>query len=188
VVNAAIRTAHAGDAAVFLDRDGVIVVPEFRDGRSFAPTTLASFRLYPDAAAQLGRLKEAGYRLIVVSNQPDVGKGIIASDVLDAMNEKLLAALPLDLIKICTHAQAETCACRKPKPGMLLAAADEIGVDFSRSFIIGDRASDIEAGAAAGCATVFIDLGYTEAPPMNANFTVRSLAEGVDAILNHSHP
>ncbi|MGZ8403029.1 MAG: D-glycero-alpha-D-manno-heptose-1,7-bisphosphate 7-phosphatase [Rhodoplanes sp.] len=169
--------------AVFLDRDGVIVVPEFRDGRSFAPTRLEQFRIYPTAAENLQRLKAAGYMLIVVTNQPDIGKGVIPRPVVDKMHRRLVRELPVDLIKMCAHAQSAGCECRKPKPGMLLAAAAELDVDLTRSVMVGDRKSDVEAGRAAGCRTVFIDLDYTEPRPSNADVTVRSIAEAADAIL-----
>src|SRR5439155_5323244 len=89
--------------AVFLDRDGVIVVPEFRDQRSFAPRRLADFRLYPDAAASLRRLKRAGFLLAVVTNQPDVGNGLVARSEVDAMHEIMMRALAVDAVKACFH-------------------------------------------------------------------------------------
>jgi D-glycero-D-manno-heptose 1,7-bisphosphate phosphatase len=171
-------------ATVFLDRDGVLVIPEFRDGRSYAPTTLETFRLYSSAERQLGRLKEAGYLLVVVTNQPDVGRGVIAPSVLEAMHRRLATELPIDLIRACVHDGKEGCACRKPKPGMLLAAAELLNIDLGASFMVGDRASDIEAGCIAGCRTVFIDLGYNETKPSRCTFLVRSLDQAVDAVLN----
>jgi D-glycero-D-manno-heptose 1,7-bisphosphate phosphatase len=171
--------------AVFLDRDGVLVVPQFREGRSFAPTTLAEFAIYPDAPRCVARLKEAGFFTVVVSNQPDVGAGRVARELVDEMSVRLRRAMPLDAIKICCHTNASPCACRKPRPGMLLEAAREIGLDLKESFMVGDRASDVEAGAAAGCRTVFIDLGYTaEQPPERPNRIVGSLSEAADWILS----
>ena len=171
------------DKAVFLDRDGVLVIPEFREGRSFAPVTLEGYRFYPDAPQALSRLKAAGYRLIVVTNQPDVGKGLVSQLVADEMHERLRKALPLDLIKACFHTQLTNCACRKPKPGMLLDAARELGIDLAESYMVGDRASDVEAGEAAGCRTVFIDLGYDERRPAAPTFIARSITEAADCIL-----
>jgi D-glycero-D-manno-heptose 1,7-bisphosphate phosphatase len=93
--------------AVFLDRDGVIVVPEFRDRRSFAPTKLADFRLYPEAAASLQRLKRAGFLLAVVTNQPDVGNGLTARSEVEAMHDVIRQTLPVDVIKVCFHGHAD---------------------------------------------------------------------------------
>jgi D-glycero-D-manno-heptose 1,7-bisphosphate phosphatase len=170
--------------AVFLDRDGVIVVPEFRDGRSFAPTTLDAFHLYGSAAQCLTRLKEAGFLLVVVTNQPDVGAGAIAVSVLDEMHRRMQAALPIDDIRVCTHTRADRCLCRKPQPGMLKDAAAALGIALDRSFMIGDRESDVAAGRAAGCQTVFIDLDYVAEPkPRETDFTVRSLEEATASIL-----
>jgi D-glycero-D-manno-heptose 1,7-bisphosphate phosphatase len=170
--------------AVFLDRDGVIVIPEFRDGRSFAPRRLDRYKFYPDAAAALSRLKAAGFRLVVVTNQPDVGKGLIAEDVLNEMHDRLREAMPVDAIKACLHTQSAECECRKPKPGMLLEAARELQIDLARSYMVGDRAGDIEAGEAAGCRTAFIDLDYRERRPVAPTFIVRSVSEAADCILN----
>ena len=169
--------------AIFLDRDGVLVIPEFRDGRSFAPTRLEAYKFYPGAFEALSRLRTAGYKLVVVTNQPDVGKGLIPRDVADEMHDRLSKAMPIDLIKACFHSQAANCDCRKPKPGMLLEAARELQIDLMQSYMIGDRASDVEAGEAAGCSTVFIDLDYREQRPVAPTFTVRSIADAVDCIL-----
>jgi D-glycero-D-manno-heptose 1,7-bisphosphate phosphatase len=172
-----------GVSAVFLDRDGVIVIPEFRDRRSFAPRRLADFKLYPDAAPSLSRLKREGFVLAVVTNQPDVGRGLILRSEVEAMHEILQRELPIDALKVCFHRQDDHCDCRKPKPGMILAAADELGIDLARSFMIGDRASDVEAGRAAGCGTVFIDLGYDEPAPDAPDHVVRSVAEAAEIII-----
>jgi D-glycero-D-manno-heptose 1,7-bisphosphate phosphatase len=168
---------------VFLDRDGVIVVPQFRDRRSFAPRRLEDFSLYPDAAASLRRLKQAGFLLAVITNQPDVGNGLISRSEVDAMHETMARELPLDAIKACFHGQVDHCDCRKPKPGMILEAAIELGINLRKSFMVGDRKSDVEAGRAAGCATVFIDLGYAEPAPDSPDYVVHSIAEAADAII-----
>lgn len=174
--------------AVFLDRDGVIVIPEFRNRRSYAPTRFEDFRLYPDARASLDRLKQAGFVLVVVTNQPDVGKGLIAPEVIDLMHRSMEQQLPLDSIKTCIHTAGENCDCRKPKPGMILAAASELNIDLGKSFMVGDRKSDVDAGRAAGCATIFIDLEYDEPRPDKPDFIVRSIAEAVEAILQTAEP
>ena len=170
--------------AIFLDRDGVLVVPEMRDGRSFAPRRVEEFRFYPEAKSALERLKKVGYLLVVVTNQPDVGKGLISRSTLDQMHDLMRLTLPIDRIEVCFHTQSDECSCRKPKPGMLLDAARNCQIDLKRSFMVGDRASDIEAGIAAGCQTIFIDLDYvSELKPKAAHHTVRSIAEAADIIL-----
>jgi D-glycero-D-manno-heptose 1,7-bisphosphate phosphatase len=169
--------------AVFLDRDGVIVIPEFRNRRSFAPRRLEDFRLYPEAAANLQKLKRAGFLLAVITNQPDVGNGFISRSAVDAMHAIMTRELPLDLVKACFHRQDEHCDCRKPKPGMILEAARQLGVNLTESFMVGDRGSDVEAGRAAGCTTVFIDLGYDEPAPEAPDYVVHSIKEAADIII-----
>jgi D-glycero-D-manno-heptose 1,7-bisphosphate phosphatase len=170
--------------AVFLDRDGVLVVPEFREGRSFAPRRIEDLRIYPGAQQALAKLDAAGFLLAVVTNQPDVGNGLVSQAVTERMHELLKAALPIHSIRACYHRQNEACECRKPKPGMLLDLANEFGISLADSFMVGDRASDIDAGRAAGCRTVFLDLGYTsEHKPDNATFAVHTIGEAADVIL-----
>jgi D-glycero-D-manno-heptose 1,7-bisphosphate phosphatase len=178
-----VSRAHGLRPAVFLDRDGVIVVPEFRDRRSFAPKRLEDFRLYPEAAASLTKLKQAGFLLAVVTNQPDVGNGLVDRSEVDAMHEIITRELAVDAIKACFHRHVDDCDCRKPKPGMILEAASELGVDLTKSFMVGDRKSDVEAGRAAGCATIFIDLGYALPAPDSPDYVARSIAEAADLII-----
>ena len=184
-----------GRRAVFLDRDGVLVIPEMRDGRSFAPQNLEDFRIYPEAKAALERLKAVGYCLVVVTNQPDVGKGRILPSTLDQMHDRLRHDLPVDWIAVCCHTQNEGCDCRKPKPGMLFNAARKFQIDLERSIMVGDRASDIAAGRSAGCETIFIDLDYvSDLKPESPDHIVRSIADAADVILgttpddNRRHP
>lgn len=169
--------------AVFLDRDGVLNRAIVRDGKPFAPASPAEFEILPDAAACLAELKRLGFLLLVVTNQPEVARGTLAPAALEEMHAALRAQLPLDDILCCFHDDAAACECRKPRPGLLIEAARRYGIDLARSFLIGDRWRDIEAGAAAGCRTVWIDYGYSErAPGVKADARVGSLAEGVEWI------
>jgi D-glycero-D-manno-heptose 1,7-bisphosphate phosphatase len=128
-------------------------------------------------------LKAAGWQLVVVTNQPDVATGKLDRAVLDAMHERLMRELPLDAIQVCCHVDADACACRKPKPGLLLDAARERDLALPESFMVGDRWRDVSAGRAAGCRSFFIDYGYAEALRDQPDFTVRSLPEAVELIL-----
>jgi D-glycero-D-manno-heptose 1,7-bisphosphate phosphatase len=155
-----------------------------RDGRSYAPRNLNDFRLYPEAKTVLTDLKRAGYLLVVVTNQPDVGKGLISQSTLDQMHERIREELGVDRIEVCPHTQSDRCSCRKPKPGMLFSVASEYQIDLTKSFMVGDRASDVAAGLAAGCKTIFIDLDYvSELKPESPGHTVRSIAEAARIIL-----
>lgn len=169
--------------AVFLDRDGVLNEPLLRDGRPYPPHSLEQFKLYADAAA-VQRLKDAGFVLIVVTNQPDVARGTQRRETVDGMNALVRAALPIDDFFVCWHDDADSCNCRKPKPGLLLQAAALWDIDLAGSFMVGDRWRDIEAGAAAGCRTVLIDRNYNERSPQSPpDFRTRSLAGAVECIL-----
>ena len=150
--------------AVFLDRDGVLNVPEIRDGLPYPPRDLAGFRLYPEAKEGCELLHRAGFLLVVVTNQPDVGRGTQEPAVLEAMHARLRDELPLARIEVSTAADdlAPEAGRRKPAPGMVLDAARELGADLARSYLVGDRWRDIDCGHAAGCTTIFIERGYSE--------------------------
>lgn len=176
---------HAVTAAraVFLDRDGVLNEAIVREGRPYPPT-LETLRIFPCAPAALAGLKAAGFLLIVATNQPDVARGAVSRESIDAIHDRIRAALPLDGILVCWHAGDGECDCRKPKPGLLLRAAAEYGIDLGRSFMIGDRWRDIDAGAAAGCRTVLIDRQYRErGPAAPPDFRASTLAEAAGWIL-----
>ncbi len=171
--------------AVFLDRDGVLNRSMVREGRPHAPTSLEQFELLPDVGEAVRDLKNAGFLLIVVTNQPDVATGVVSGGVLDAMHRKLRTWLPLDDIKVCSHVDADGCLCRKPRPGLLLEAAREWSIDLNRSFMVGDRWRDVSAGKAAGCTTIFVDHGYAERQIDAPDFVVTSLADAVKIILGN---
>jgi D-glycero-D-manno-heptose 1,7-bisphosphate phosphatase len=168
--------------AVFLDRDGVINANLERDGKPVAPTTLAEFRILPGVVEAARRLKDAGFLLVVATNQPDVRNGITAEAAMEAMHDQIRAQLPIDDIMICLHNDADNCACRKPKPGLLLDAAGKHGIDLKASYFVGDRWKDVHAGQAAGCRTIFVDYGYRQDRPAMPDCTVKSLAEAADYI------
>jgi D-glycero-D-manno-heptose 1,7-bisphosphate phosphatase len=173
--------------AVFLDRDGVLSANVERDGRPVAPTSMADFRILPGVEEATRRLKELGFVLIVVTNQPDISTGRNSMATLDRMHEEMRRRLPLDEIKVCVHVDADRCDCRKPKPGMLLEAARERGIDLTQSIMIGDRWRDIEAGHAAGCSTIMIDWESHQERPSTPHKTVRSLPEAVAYIIGREH-
>ena len=175
--------------AVFLDRDGVINHSEVRDGRPYGPETLEQFAILPGVREAIEAFRGAGYLVIVATNQPNVGARLQPIETVEAMHQILQKNLPLDGIKVCPHVDADNCACRKPKPGLLLEAAKEHDISLSHSWMIGDRWRDVAAGQAAGCRTVFIDHGYQREPrPRAPDVIVSSLLEAVPFVLEGKHP
>lgn len=174
---------------VFLDRDGVLNKPIFKSGRSYAPTSLDQFALYPDAFDATTRLKKAGYKIAVVTNQPDVGNGVTEKEVVQSMHDQLYQTLPIDHIECCFETRSNPKNHLKPKPDMLFAAAKKLNLQTAHCTMIGDRATDIEAGQKAGCrSTVFIDHGYTsDTSPDGQTYTTSSLSGAVDWLLNQPY-
>jgi len=178
--------------AVFLDRDGTLNVQIIRDGKPYPPRTLEEFSLFPDAAAACAQLAAAGFALVVATNQPDVGRGTQSQSVVEAMHARLQQLVPqIERVEVCYAAgngskvEAPPDRRRKPEPGMLLDAAHDLALDLTRSWMIGDRWRDIDCGRRAGVRTVFIDFGYAEELRAKPDFTVRSIADAAQVILNH---
>jgi len=169
--------------AIFLDRDGVINRAVVRDGKPYPPKNLREMEILPGVLEAMVLLHEAGFMLIVVTNQPDVARGTTPKAVVEEINQSLASLLPIDEFRTCYHDSGDGCDCRKPLPGALLAAAKQHNIDLSNSYMIGDRWRDIEAGKHAGCQTIFIDYGYSEKQPESVNHRVYSLTEATQTIL-----
>lgn len=158
------------DRAVFLDRDGVInamwLDPDH--GTVDSPANPDQFRLLPGVSEAVCRLRALGFRIVVVSNQPGIAKGKMVPDLLDAITRKMedelrRAGALLDGVYYCLHhpaaalpAYRQDCGCRKPRPGLLRRAAEELGIDLGRSYMIGDGLHDVQAGRAVGCTTIWL--------------------------------
>jgi D-sedoheptulose 7-phosphate isomerase len=173
--------------AIFLDRDGVINRPVVRGGKPSPPSSVAELELLPEVASSLRDLKARGFALFIITNQPDVARGTQTREAVENIHQVLASSLPIDAIFVCYHDDADHCTCRKPHPGLLLEAQSKYNIDLSRSFMVGDRWRDIDAGHNAGCTTVLIDYGYSERKPARApEATVRSLREAADWIISAS--
>jgi D-glycero-D-manno-heptose 1,7-bisphosphate phosphatase len=169
--------------AIFLDRDGVLNRPVVREGRPYPPARVEDLEIYRGLPGQLQRLKDRGLVLIVVTNQPDVARGSTLRETVEEINELIAREIPaIDRFIVCFHDNGDGCDCRKPKPGMLLAGAAEFNVDLHRSYMVGDRRSDVEAGIAAGSRTIFIDRAYKELPPTTYDHRVFSTREALTII------
>lgn len=169
--------------AVFLDRDGVLNAPIVRRGRPHPPRTADELHVLPGVPQACRELSEAGLVLICVTNQPDIARGTQDPAAVAAMNEHLQEVLGLVEVILCPHDDADGCACRKPRPGMILDAASRLDLDVSRSVTVGDRWRDIEAGRAAGTWTALIDRGYTERQADHPDLIVNGLEEAVPWII-----
>ncbi|HWA24521.1 MAG TPA: HAD-IIIA family hydrolase [Lacunisphaera sp.] len=177
--------------AVFLDRDGTLNVPVVRDGLPFPPATVDEFVLFAGAAAACHALHAAGFVLVVATNQPDVGRGTMPQAAVEAIHARLQELIPeIARIEACyapgrgiPHPENRR---RKPEPGMLVDAAAALGLDLTRSWMIGDRWRDIDCGANAGCRTIFVDHGYQESIRRKPDFTVHSLTEAAGIVLARS--
>jgi D-glycero-D-manno-heptose 1,7-bisphosphate phosphatase len=167
------RSITSRPDAVFLDRDGVLLEDR---GPIADPGEL---ELIPGTARALRGLRDAGLALVAVSNQAVVARGLADEAGVEAINQRLDQLLVeaggpgLDRHYFCPHHPEATlpayrveCECRKPRPGMILAAARDLGLDLSASFMVGDRRTDIAAGAAAGCSTILVHTGRHRDPPI----------------------
>jgi len=169
--------------AVFLDRDGVISRPIIRARRPYPPSSLAELEVLPGVAEALRALKTAGFRLVVVTNQPDVARGTTSMEVVDSIHDRLATVLPLDAVFTCLHDDGDRCECRKPLPGLITRAARELEINPNTSYLVGDRWRDIEAGRRSGCGTFFVDYEYDEPRPQSYDFRVSSLLQAAEIIL-----
>jgi D-glycero-D-manno-heptose 1,7-bisphosphate phosphatase len=176
--------------AVFMDRDGTLNVQSVRGGKPYAPTRFEEFRLFDGVPAACRALKEAGFLLVVATNQPDVGRGDVDRSVIEAMHARLRELVPeIDRIEVSYDpGRGEYAPRRKPEPGMLLDAAKALGIDLPRSWMVGDRWKDVDCGKRAGVRTVFIDYGYEDEHDSAADHTVKSFAEAVEVILHGTRP
>jgi len=178
--------------AVFLDRDGVLNEVRLRDGIPLSPTRPQEAVVLAGVADACRRLANAGWLLIVVTNQPDIARGTSTREQVEAINAAVTAGLPVSEIVVCPHDDVDRCTCRKPLPGMLLDAAKRWDLDLAASWMIGDRWRDIDAGRRAGVRTIFIDRGYSEelrsAPDRVASdlaAATKMVLDGVDDWENH---
>jgi D-glycero-D-manno-heptose 1,7-bisphosphate phosphatase len=171
--------------AVFLDRDGVLNRALLKDGKPYPPTSLAEFEILPGVPEACVQLKQAGLWLVVATNQPDVGRGTLSREIVESIHAHLCRVLPIDRVEVSYDSGQEQppSEFRKPRPGLLRRAAQELRLDLARSFMVGDRWRDIDCGHAAGCTTFLVDYGYEEALRCPPDFRVKDLAEAADQIV-----
>ena len=152
------------NSAVFLDRDGVVNDTLLEGGEPHPPSSRADVVIPDDVRPAIATLRDAGFKLIIVTNQPDVARGRITLAAVDEINQYLSGTLGLDGVYACVHDGPDGCECRKPRPGMLVRAARELKLDLETSWLIGDRWVDIAAARAAGVRSVLLERSYSWAP------------------------
>ena len=173
--------------AIFLDRDGIINRAIIIRGKPFPPSSMEELEILPGVLNALKELKTMGFLNIVVTNQPDVARGVQRREIVEEIHAALINQLPLDDIMVCYHDDSDNCHCRKPLSGLLLMAAELYDIDLATSFMVGDRWRDIEAGKNAGCQTILIDYNYEEKKPATSpNFIAHTLAEASKWIIKQS--
>lgn len=168
---------------IFLDRDGVLDKVLLNNGKPFSPRRFEEFELLPAVENALNSFKNMGFLNIIVTNQPDIARRLIRIEELNKMHALIRERLPVDDILTCPHDDVDNCQCRKPKPGMLLEAAKRWSINLNESFLIGDTWKDIEAGRAAGCKTILIDMPYNK--DVQADFRVENLLSVVKLITDY---
>jgi len=168
---------------VFLDRDGVLNRPVLRGGRAVAPRAVAEFVLLPGVTAAVSALRHAGFLAVVVTNQPEIARGGLDPAELARMHDRLQHAVPLDAIYVCPHDDADACACRKPKPGLLRRASQEWNISLEASFMVGDTERDLAAGKAVGCTTILVGAADPAVAGVSADFAVRDLPAAAELVL-----
>ena len=165
---------------VFFDRDGVINEVVFRDGKPCSPRNINEFKIINGVRETFEAIRGLGYKIVIFTNQPDISRGLMTSEELEKMHSIIEEVLNPDIVLYCPHDDLDNCECRKPKPGMLIKAAEEIGVDLNASFVIGDTWKDIEAGKSVGCTTILLNTSYNL--EVKSDYRVENLEEALRII------
>jgi len=173
--------------AVFLDRDGVVNRAPLIEGLPHSPRSVRELEIMPGVREAVSILLDFNYEIVVVTNQPDISRGLLQNDELDKIHKEISSQTGIKHFFFCIHDNQHRCACRKPKPGMLIYAALELNLSLERSFLVGDRRKDIQAGQEAGCQCFFIDYEYPEKLPDQPFYRVASLLEAAVLITENQN-
>jgi D-glycero-D-manno-heptose 1,7-bisphosphate phosphatase len=164
-------------SAVFFDRDGVLIQTPIIDGSPVASNTLNEIEFVPGAIEICKWLFDRGVPCFLVTNQPDVSRGKVELSAVTTINQLVAESCFLTGVAMCVHDNEDSCECRKPKPGMLIELAQQHSLDLHGSIMVGDRWRDVNAGAAAGCRTIFIDYRYGERLKAEPTYKADSMAD-----------
>jgi D-glycero-D-manno-heptose 1,7-bisphosphate phosphatase len=167
--------------AVFFDRDGVLVKAILRKGAPYAALRWNEFSLAPGATKAVAAVRAAGFLAVVVTNQPEVRRGLLDPALLERFHQRLRDSIPVDDILSCCHDDRDRCQCRKPLPGMILEAARRHNIDLERSYMVGDTERDLGAARAAGLPFVLIDAPYNQR--LQSDYRVHDVAAAAALIV-----
>jgi len=168
--------------AIFLDRDGVLNKAIVKNRKPYPPSKIEEFEILPGVFEAIQLLRDSGFKLIVVTNQPDVGRGVINIEIVEEINNLIIKQLKVDEIISCFHDDSDNCECRKPKTGMILQAVKKWHIDLSISYLIGDRWRDIQTAKNIGLTSILIKYDYDE-KQIKADFQCTNLREAANFIL-----
>lgn len=169
--------------AIFFDRDGVINKTIVKNDIVFSPRKFKEFKLIDEAKEVLDGSRKEGFVNIIVTNQPDIRRGMMGLDELECMHNFIRKNLAIDDIIVCPHDDDDNCTCRKPGTGMFFEAAKKWGIELNASFLIGDQWKDVEAGRKSGCITVLIDYSYNK--KVKSDFRASDLRSALKIILKN---
>jgi D-glycero-D-manno-heptose 1,7-bisphosphate phosphatase len=168
--------------AVFLDRDGVLNKAIIKNRKPYPPSSISELKILDGVYMGLMLLRQSGYKLIVITNQPDVSRGITTMEIVNEINNRIIDLLNVDEIISCFHDDNDNCDCRKPKPGMILEATKKWNIDLSSSYLIGDRWRDIQTAKNIGLSSILINYDYDE-KKVEADFECINFEEATKFIL-----
>jgi D-glycero-D-manno-heptose 1,7-bisphosphate phosphatase len=170
-------------SVVFLDRDGVINKARVINGKPYPARSLEELVLLPGVKESISDLQSANFEIVVVTNQPDVARKTLNKETVLKIHSEIQKLLGIRYFYTCFHDNSDDCQCRKPKSGLLLAAAEELKINLRKSYLVGDRWKDVEAGQNLGCKCFFINNEYEEKKPNQPYIAVDSLHDAVRIIM-----
>lgn len=173
--------------AAFLDRDGVLNASITNDGIPVPPRSVEEVVILEGVEESVKLLKLYDFLPVVISNQPDVARGMTSITSVNEINAHIGNKLDIQHFYVCFHDDKDLCVCRKPLPGLIYESALHLDLSISNSFLVGDRWRDIEAGQRAGCKTFFINNSYSETQPKKPFTRVSSLLEAVEIMTGVNH-
>ena len=169
---------------VFLDRDGVINQPIIINKKPYSPRKIQEFIFTTDIKNLINKVVNLGYKVIVVTNQPDIATGDLSESLLNHFHKCITDEMLINDIFVCKHKSSDNCNCRKPKPGLIIEAAIKHKINLKESFFIGDRWKDVDAANKVECHSIFIDYGYSERLKTDPKNCVKSVKDAFDLIIN----